>query len=344
MNYSVVSCASYGASGSGVITDYLAEFDNILNPGDFEFRFLQDYGGISTLEDCLVNSPHRLNSDIAIQNFIRYVEFQCGNFINRRYNRFFKGKFEAISRQFLSEIIEAEWPGYWEEYQILSPRIVTILKYQIFPRIKRLIKFQRSKYIAHFLPRSTMYFSNPTKDKFHNAVKKYINNLCCIVDPDQSYDYIFFDQIVPPTDIDRYFNYFDNMHAIVVDCDARDYYVKNVFKYGEPWVPTAIDNFIKVFKGIRKDIDAANENKNILRLRFEDTIFKYKEFASSVNEFLGLDERNHINRLKHFDPRISVRNTRLWLQYDVPPEIIRTIERELPEFCYDFPADDTIIV
>ena len=27
--YSILTCASYGASGSGIVTDYLMEFDNI---------------------------------------------------------------------------------------------------------------------------------------------------------------------------------------------------------------------------------------------------------------------------------------------------------------------------
>ncbi|GHU74081.1 hypothetical protein FACS189450_14630 [Spirochaetia bacterium] len=46
-NYKIVSCASFGGTGSGVVTDYLAEFDNIYNPGDSEFRFLHDYCGVA---------------------------------------------------------------------------------------------------------------------------------------------------------------------------------------------------------------------------------------------------------------------------------------------------------
>ena len=58
--YKIITCASYGASGSGIVTNYFEEFDNIFNAGDMEFRFLQDFGGITTLEDCLVHSHHRL--------------------------------------------------------------------------------------------------------------------------------------------------------------------------------------------------------------------------------------------------------------------------------------------
>ena len=99
-DYKIVSCASFGSSGSGVVTDYLSEFENINNFGDFEFRFLQDFGGVTSLEDTLVNSYHRLNSDIAIQNFINYVEWQAGDIFNKRYEQFFHGQFKKISYDF----------------------------------------------------------------------------------------------------------------------------------------------------------------------------------------------------------------------------------------------------
>ncbi|WP_299221760.1 hypothetical protein [uncultured Alistipes sp.] len=343
MSYSIISCASFGASGSGVVTDYLQEFDNIYNPGDYEFRFLQDYGGITTLEDCLVHSRHRLNSDIAIRNFIQYVQFQCGDFTNRRYNRFFKGRFEEISREFLREIVDAEWPGYWEEYQILVPKAIAIIKYKVLPRLKRLLKFQRGKYIAHFLPLRPMYFSCPSEEKFHIAVKNYLNRLCAIVDPQGEYDHIYFDQLVPPTNIDRYFNYFENLKVIVVDCDPRDYYAKNMF-FGEPWVPKNVEDFITVYRKTRQYIDSDNENRNILRIQYEDSIFQYPKFKKRVNEFLNLDETHHLYPLKHFDPRISVRYTRQWEKHRIASDIIYKIESELPEYCYSFPDNPIVSV
>ena len=336
MNYSVISCASFGASGSGVVTDFLSEFDNIHNPGDFEFRFLQDYGGVTTLEDCLVHSHHRLNSDIAIQNFIRYVEFQCGDFINARYNRFFKGKFGEISQQFLNEIIDIEWPVYREEYQIISPKLVSLLKYRIIPHLKQLLSGHK-KYIAHYLPHRTMYFSNPSESEFVSAVNRYINRLCAVIDPNHEYKYLYFDQLLPPTNIDRYFRYFDDLHVIVVDRDPRDYYIGNVIKWGEGWVPKDVDKFIKLFSGIRKKIDKENEDSRILRVRYEDTIFHYEEFKSKMMAFLGLEPINHVRPMEKFNPRVSINNAQLWKTMDVDYQIIEKIERGLPEFIYPFP-------
>lgn len=334
--YSVVSCASFGSSGSGVVTDFLSEFENIYNPGDYEFRFLQDYDGITTLEDCLVHSHHRLNSDIAIKNFIRYVNFQCGDFTNKRYNKFFKGRFGEISKQFLDEIIEIEWPGYWEEYQILNHHLITILKYRVLPRLRRLLS-RNKKYIAHYLPREPMYFANPTEEKFHEAVKRYVNRLCQVVDPDHSYKYVYFDQLLPPTNIDRYFNYFDDLHVIVVDRDPRDWYIENVIKWGEGWIPKDLDKYIKLYKGLRDKINQENENPNILRVQFEDMIFKYDEISQKIMDFLDLSKNTHTQPFKGFDPNKSVNNAQIWKKITVDGRIISTIENELSDYLYQFP-------
>ena len=334
--YSVVTCASFGSSGSGVVTDFLGEFEGIYNPGDYEFRFLQDYGGVTTLEDCLVHSHHRLNSDIAIKNFIKYTRYQCGDIFNRRYNRFFNGRFGEITEAFLKDIIDIEWPGYWEEYQVLSPKYVTIFKYKIWPRILRLLQGNKY-YIARYVPRRPMYYSNPTAERFQKAVRQYVRNLCSEVDPKGENRFIYFDQLMPPDNIDRYFNYFDDLRVIVVDRDPRDYYIENVLKLGEGWVPEDVDKYIALYKGLRSKIDTEHENNNIKRIQFEDAIFKYDEFKTEIMSFLQLSESSHVRPLLQFNPAVSRNNVQLWKKVQVPEGDVAKIEKELGEYCYNFP-------
>lgn len=337
--YNIITCASFGASGSGVVTDYLREYSGIKNMGDYEFRFLQDYDGVSTLEDALIHSPHRLNSDIAIQNFKRYVDRQCGTFLNRRYERFFNGQWKKISEVFLKKIIDAEWPGYWEQYQIMGPsKFHAFIKYQLYPRILRLLAGNR-KYIAHYLPQKEMYFSAPSEDYFLNSVKEYVRELCNVIDPRHEYRYLFMDQLMPPANISKYERYFDSIKTIVVDRDPRDYYIENVLRSGEGWVPKSVENFVLLFRKHREQAKAFTDSSNVLRLKFEDTIFKYDEFENSVRDFLELDKREHISPKEHFDPAKSVQNTRLWTKRKVNIAIIDQIEKLLPEFLYDFGAN-----
>lgn len=333
--YKILTCASYGASGSGIVTDYLMEFDNIHNSGNFEFRFLQDFGGITTLEDCLVHSHHRLNSDVAIRLFKKYVDYQAGDLFAKRYNKVFKGKFKQISYDFINSLVEGRWQGHWEEDQVLSAKYKDWLYYKIWTRIKRAIDFNRH-YIGRYYPTRDMYYSNPSYEEFIAAVKTYLNNLFAIIDKDHKYDYLYFDQILPPDNLKRYFNYFDNIHVVIVDRDPRDYYIENVLKWGEKYLPHDLDTFIKVFKGLRKKLSDEDQSLNVLRIKMEDMIYKYDEFSKKINTFIGIDPTHHIFPKRNFNPSVSINNTQLWRKRKVDMDVIHRIEDELADYCYDF--------
>lgn len=333
--YKIISCASYGSSGSSVVTDYLSEYSSVKDLGTYEFRFIQDYMGISTLEDALVGSPHRMNSDIAIQNYLRYVDRQCGNSIRPRYQGFFNNRWKEISLKYIQRLTDVKWSGYWEEYQITEPKYQAILKYQILPRLRKLFSLKK-KYIAHYIPTKPMYFSFPSEEKFLNETRRYINELCKTLDPRHEYEYLMFDQLMPPANISKYERYFDSIKTIVVDRDPRDYYLENVLRWGERWVPKDVEKFAILYRMQREQAKQFPDSDNVLRIRFEDTIFKYHEFEQQINEFLNLDAKEHVSPLSKFDPSKSINNTRLWKKRNVDPNIIEEIENLLPEFLYDF--------
>ena len=335
-DYKIVSCASFGSSGSGVVTDYLSEFENINNFGFFEFRILQDIGGVTSLDDTFVNSYHRLNADISIQNFINFVEWQAGDIFNKRYEQFFHGQFKKISYDFLSKLLDVTWDGFWGEYLVMAPRWKSYLLYKIYPHFMRLLGGNR-KYIAHYIPHRDMYFSSPTKVYFCECVKWYLTALCEVIDPSNKYDYIYFDQLLPPTGINRYFDYFEKMKAIVVDRDPRDYYLENVVRWGEGWVPKDVNKFVVLYRKQREQINREKDSENVLRIRFEDAIYHYDEFSKRVNHFLNLDEKLHSKDPK-FMPSRSINNTMLWKKsmYVKELEKIKFIESELEEYLYPF--------
>ena len=325
--YKIVTCASFGNTGSGIVTDYLLEFPSIHNPGDYEFRFLQDYGGVSTLEDALLHNQHRMNTDIAIRDFIHYIEYQSGDLLAKHYEKFFKGAFKKISYEFINKLIDVEWPGYWEHHQIIAPKTKRLFMYKLYPRIRRLLGGNR-KYIARYLPKSPMYFSNPEPEYFYQCVKEYMESLCESLDPQHKFDFIYFDQLLPPTNVNRYFNYCNNLKVVIVDRDPRDHYIDNYFYWREGWIPLDLDKYIALYRGIRKKLIFEPENSNILRIKFEDAIYHYDEFAEQVNAFLGLKKEDHLFPKRNFDPAISIKNTCLWKRYPVPQSVLEKIERE----------------
>lgn len=334
-DYQVVTCASFGNTGSGVVTDYLLEFDEVYSPGDYEFRFMQDYGGISTLEDGLVTNAHRTNSDIAIRDFLRIVNYQSGDIFSKRYEKFFHGAFKDASYRFIDKLTEVSWPGYHEHHQIITTPLRRAWLYKIYPRILRMLQGNR-KYIAGYVPRSTMYFANPSREYFYQCVQEYMDELCIAVDKDHRHKFIYFDQLLPPTSIERYFNYCRNLKVVVVDRDPRDHYIDNCNYWHEGWIPMDLDQYITLYRGIRKKLDEEVENPNVLRIRFEDAIFHYDTFKEKINTFLGLTSTDHTRPCQYFDPAKSIRNTRLWNRYPTDQSILDKIVRELPEFCYDF--------
>lgn len=333
--HKIVTCASYGSSGSGIVTDYLMEFDGIYNPGDYEFRFVQDFGGITTLEDCLVHSRHRMNSDTAIRLFKQYVDYQSGDCVSKRYCAVFGKDFKKISYQFIEEITDVKWKGHWEEDQVLAPKIVDILYYKIYPRIKRFLD-GNNKYIGRYYPTRPMYFSSPTYERFTNAVNNYLNRLFDVVDPNNKYQFLYFDQLLPPYNNKRYFDYFDDLHLIVVDRDPRDYYIENVMRWGDTYIPHEVDKFVKHYKSLRETVDENTDHPNVLRIRMEDAIYKYDEFKKRINAFLSLDEANHAHPCKYFNPDVSINNTQLWNKYKVSPDIMTKLEKNLYKYFYHF--------
>lgn len=334
-NYKIITCAGFGYTGSGVINDFLSEFPDIYTESnECEFRFLHDYGGISTLEDNLVFNYHHQNSVEAINNFRKMVDYYSGTIFSRKYNEFLNGQFKDVSEKFLKDLVQVEFEGHLETIAIFKPAFWRLITYQVVPHLKALLFRQR---VAKYYPKSNMSFSMPSKDYFDECVKKYLCSIFKIIDDEHKYKFLFFDHLVPPVNVNRYFDYFDQLKVIVVDRDPRDLYVQNIYrKIYDPAIPYDVYSFIRLYKEQRLLLNREVDNSNVLRVNFEDTIYQYDDFCREMKCFIGLNDSQHSLRRKKFDPSISIKNTQLWKKYDVPLRIIELIENELGDYCYSF--------
>lgn len=332
--HKVITCASYGGTGSSVVTDLFKEFDNCFSAGDYEFRFLQDYDGVSTLENALLNNYHRMNSDIAIRRFKKIVDYHSGNAVFKRYEKFFKGKFKEISYEYIDSLIDISWRGYWEHHAIETNSLNRFFAYKIYPRVKKVFRSKSEKGFVMQPPKKELYFSYPV-DRFYEATKKYTRQLCAVVDPEHKYENLVFDQLVPPYNISRYLNYFDDLKVIVIDRDPRDLFVINETRWKESWIPSHdVDKFIKWYRLLREPQKHEQEDpKRILRLQFEDVVLNYEENLSTILTFLEVDSKNHIEKKKYFNPAVSVNNMALYKNYE-DQKIIKQIQNELSEYCF----------
>ena len=115
VNTKVITCAGYYGTGSSAITDLLGEFSSVHFLGDFEFRFVQDPGGIADLEYNIVDNYHRHNSGHALKRFRKNIDFLCGNKFNRTYENSFQGQFKKLSMEYIDSLTAFKFKGYWHQ-------------------------------------------------------------------------------------------------------------------------------------------------------------------------------------------------------------------------------------
>lgn len=344
----IITCASYYGTGSSAVTDLVAEFSNIESLGsNFECRLIQDPHGISDLDYYLVENNHRHNSGYAIKKFIKLLDL-CGldkkiSFEN--YDSHFNNRFKIESQIYVNKLIEMQYEGGWHydlycksDFEIFCLKVKNYIFNRINKRSKLTIldeSYRKRKIspIDKAISKEKTYMTN-IGDDFYNITKEYIDRLfsSCIKNKN---NFLMVDQLVPPSNTERYLRYFNDLKIICVDRDPRDLYTLEKIYWKNKIIPSNIDDFIKWFKitraHLKKEID--NPNK-VLRIKFEELIYEYDESLERIVEFLKLDKQKHIDKKKIFNPDISIKNTRVWLKHPEIEQDIEKIEKELSEFCY----------
>lgn len=332
----IITCTGYHGTGSSLITDYLKEFEEIDSMGDFEFRFIQDPNGIADLEDRLIKNNSRLNSDRAIYEFLRLIKILNSNYTNKfwkksQYKLIFHNNFMKYSEEYINSLVDLSWTGYWHDFEFRKFNFYSRIRNIFFRLIECIVK--KKNYGKERL----MYYSYPV-DTFYDKTKVYLNKL---FDEISDKPILALDQLVPCCNVNRYLNYFDDIKVVILDRDPRDIYILNKVVWKESVVPCQnVDVFIKHFKLLRKHKQFEKEDKDkILRIKFEDAIYKYDETMEKVNNFLGIENLEHSAQKKYFNPNLSINNTQIFKLYPNLRKDILKIEEELKDFCYDFPYE-----
>ena len=183
-----------------------------------------------------------------------------------------------------------------------------------------------------------MRISLVTPQEFYTYSKEFINNV--IEEISRGAQNVVLDQFMLPFNMFRIDNYFDdNVRAIVVERDPRDVFILNKYIWGERQirvpVPLDVKMFCQYYRKMRKSEKVTGSNK-VLRIKFEDLIYKYDDTLTSIMEHLNFTEQDHINKKTRFDPDISIKNTQLF-NNPIYEQEVKIIENELKEYIYNFP-------
>ena len=338
----IITTTGFFNTGSSAITHLINEFDEINNKEDvYEVRFLYDPDCIADLEYHLVDNPHRQNTSYAIKRFKKYIDFNTNPLINNHYEKICKGKFKTISYDYINEISKFQYFG--------SSNIDTFDKSIMFCFINRCYqKVLRTLIQAGFKNRfrdsllsgkTIQYAGLFDREKFLNVTRKYVERIMSYFRQDNS-EFILIDQLVPPSDIQRYIRYFpydEEIRVFVVDRDPRDLYTTCKYFLNSKAIPVGnVIQFCDWFEWTRGQSEIKKDPKCVMRIQFEDLIYDYEETRRKIIDFCGIEKMKCSKKGQIFKPENSINNTQVWLRFPESKEDVEYIFNRLNNYCYDF--------
>lgn len=332
----IIVPTGYMGSGSSAVTDLVAEFKDCQNDyGDYEYIFLHSPNGLFDLEDKLLYGNTALRSDEAIRTFKTHMQklydkkfWWVGN-----YKKIIGPKFMDVTNEYINSLIDFNVDSYY--YMHEEPNSKVVAKLLMRKPVKMLSK-NKNKFKPVLRYNDGVYLSFPTKEEFYKKSHDYIYNVLDLIGEGN----LVLDQLLVPFNLYRVDNYFDNdLKVIVVERDPRDVFIINKYvwpsKNLEVPMPKDVHEFCKYYKKMRESEIKTKSNK-VLRIKFEDLIYKYDDEVKKIMKFLDFKEIDHINKKKRFIPELSIKNTQLFND-DRYIEEIKIVEKELKDYLYKFP-------
>lgn len=334
----VITCASFYGTGSSAVTDYFSEYDDICSLGNYEYRFLHEPDGIADLHYNVIENNNRHNTSDSIKRYIKYTD----KLVKMGYGGYdiFDGNFEKYTKEFIEDITELKVHTWWNKDRTDRGRLFVLID-RIYSKLKCIFTGNLGTEIRFSLLTKLEYgyYTAISEEEFLGAVKRYVQKLLSYVNKNNK-PFVMVDQMVPPTGLNRYVKYFDDVKIFVVDRDPRDVYIleKEFWKWGVIPVDDVRD-YVKWFLITRKYATNVQEDKDkVLRIKFEDMIYDYENTTEKLREFAGISKEKHVRVRQIFNPDISIKNTNLKEQVKKYEEDIRYIEEHLKEYLYDFDA------
>ena len=298
----LVAVEGVGFSGSSAVTDFLGEFSNCTSLGGVSLRENPARGVENSYEFDFLRDPGSLIDleRICCNNIGRLRDNAVHEFIRlcKRYKDnsipFFDDYFYELSKKFIKNITDIAFNSSYEHVTYI-PKRLTLDEYR--------------KYAKDFL--LSILRNIPSKDLL------ICDQLTAIGRPDNNIikDYIGDCKII--------WNY----------SDPRDVYARARLQPGNDWVPVNPEIFVQNWKTNNCPYFNYND-QNMLITNFDDFCNDYENQSKQIMNFLNLDEKDHIDKFKFFNPKESINNTQVWKKLE-NQEPVDYIFKNLKEFCYD---------
>lgn len=336
----IIPTGFYG-TGSSAITDLMKEYSNVACKSDYELRFLFDPDGVSDLEYNLIENPNRHNSSHALKRFIKAMNNLDHVWMVKRYYRYFDGKFMPIVNQYVSKLVLTSYKGMWH-YDIYEKGKLFYIFSRMYSKLTTKINsFLKIRSYGNELgsKNEKSYLTITNEKEFVTATQSFVDDIAKALNPENK-NYVVMDQLMPPSNIQRYIRYVRNAKVIIVDRDPRDIYIMEKEIWKGTIVPTDdVKIFCEWYEWTRKTAENNKEFENVLYVNFEDLIYRYDETVIKIEEFNGFEKNNHRFPKKYFNPDVSINNTQLWKEKRNYLQDVNYIENRLEKYCYKFPSN-----
>lgn len=326
----IIGACGFGSTGSSAVTDYLKEYQKFQVLDNIEFTWVSSVDGLIDL-DFHVNHPHNRTTD-SIRAIDRYREL-CNRMVNKYRSVGIPPEiFTNLTDNFLNSIITTSWS--WTTPR--SKGLIDRIRRYFYARFRIVSKWE-VKHGRHWegFPLETVSLS-VLPEGFDEKARKHVGDILSAMGADFSRP-IILDQPFSGNNPQACFKFFDDPYAVVVDRDPRDNYVfartKLLGRFHLMPI-NRVEDFVKYYRALRKDQPYTHPHERVICLKFEDMVYHYDETTAKLREFFHLPENPNPKSI--FDPAISMPNTQVWKRYPQFAKDIEYIEKELPEYLFDY--------
>lgn len=326
----IIGACGFGSTGSSAVSDYLKEYSSFQVLDSIEFTWVSAVDGLIDL-DYHLNHPHNRTAD-SIYAIERYKQLCANKSASFQKAGVSKEELQQSVNVFLESIIQTSWkwnrPGnkkYWERFvRYLINRTKFVSRWEIKHGK------QWNKY-----PYEDVYLS-VMPGNFGEAACKHVRELLEKMGADFNKP-IILDQPFSGNNPQACFKFFEDPYAVVVDRDPRDNYVFARTKLLGKWhlMPVEpVEEFVKYYRAIRKNQPYTIPHERVMSIKFEDMVYHYDETTARLRDFLHLPENPNPKSI--FNPTISMPNTQVWKRFPQFAKDVEYIEKELPEYLFDY--------
>ena len=352
----IISTSGYYSTGSSAVFALLQEYSSCtegrlhdwqIKGIDYEQALLYTPDGLFDLEDKLLigNSIHR--SDEAIRKFrLEMMRLYKNNYIwIGGFKKLLGSQFMDNVDGFIESIVQYTVEGHWEFHygnnRFNLRKLLGSIKHKLLGE-KIIGDFAK---MPSYIMDERLYYSFVRQDEFYKNAKKFIYSYFDLVSEGKGENLILNHFLLPHNFYRIPFYFDDDFRVIVVDRDPRDVYVMEKYRIREDHslLPCdSVENFVSFWKNLRESERKIDDNR-IIRVQFEDLIYKYDETVLRIEQLCGLSSQEHVNAKKIFSPTKSKYNTQLFKRDHKWDEEIEYIQNELSEYLYPFPDDKMLM-